>query len=519
MAIKIKELSLPRLAWIAEYSFVDNQIIIHHGQDVEIGDDFAVEGVWDGRYEDFDFDTSNHFFGSGLKIKNNEVIAVPSTGLVDRVFIGESKEKYFISNSLIEILARTNSKLIPSHNYKIQTNTIQSGINKYINDYPISSNTIARLKQYFYNSIIINGKYTSIKKRPQSPNFLSYEHYISTITSDLSKISSNASSPHRNKTIDLYTTVSKGYDSTAVTALTADLPIKTAFTSKTSNSSVLGFFSKDFINDDGTEIAEKLGLNVTYLDFNDLEVDNDELYFLAATTGSPELQLYKMHKIVASNKKPGIIFTGYHGDTVWGLAPPKEALTDDILKPGASGLTLSEVRLKSGFIDVPVPMMYARSIVSINHLSASEAMSKWSVGGDYDRPIPRRIVESRGIGRDSFGRKKRAIAKFYDLPRNNRLRKEFLRYMRTNHNKSSVSILVNHFKDQLEYYLKMFLFTLDQISLRTGKFERPLDVHTIDTPYHMHIWALAKLVEIRAKELDSLAESISQESNNFISRY
>jgi hypothetical protein len=503
MNLITEDRSLPRLAWIARYETTNQHLEIHYGRDVEVGDFFLVEGVWDGAYSDIGYNKSNHFFGSGLKILNDEVIVVPSTGLVDRIFIGESKEHYYISNSLIEILARTKSELIQSHNYRVQTDTIRDGIKNYINDYPISSEVLLNLKQYFYHPIKINGKTLSISKRPKSPDFESYEQYISTIDSDLKNIALNASSPLRRKTIDFYTTISKGYDSTAVTALAADLPIKYAFTSKISNSSLLNLFIKDWNDDDGTKIAQKLGLPIIYLDFEESEIDSDELYFLAATAGEPELQLFKMHKFLAKNDSPSAIFTGYHGDTIWGLSPPNRALTDDILKPGASGLTLSEARLKSGFIDIPVPMMHARSIVSINRISASDEMSKWAVGGDYDRPIPRRILESLGIDRNEFGMKKRAVATFYDLPKNKTLREEFLCYMAFVYNKSARSIIMNQFKDQFKYYSRMLLYTLDQLTLKTGRFERPLNSHTIDTPYFMHIWSLTKLVRERVKELDS----------------
>lgn len=495
--------SLPRLAWIAEYNPLDRYLVVNYGQDVEVGDNFLVEGVWEGNFGEQEYDTSNHFFGSGLKLSNDKVIVSPSTGLVDRIFIGESGEKYYISNSLIEILARTKSKLLADHNYKIQTNTIRNGIKNYTPDFPISSPKITRLKQYFYHPVTIDSTGISIRERVESLSFYNYEQYISTIESDLASISINAASPLRKKPLDLYTTISKGYDSSAVTALVSNLTIKSAFTSKTSNSSALGFFYKDWNDDDGTEIAEKLGLKVNYLDFKDSEIDSDELYFLAATTGEPELQLYKLYKLLACNDGPSVIFTGYHGDTVWALYPPTKALTDDILKPGASGLTLSEARLKSGFIDVPVPMMYARSIVSINNLSTSHKMSEWSVGGDYDRPIPRRILESRGIRRTEFGMKKRAVATFYDLPRNKNLRDEFLNYMKENHNKSKVNIMLSRLKDRFKYYLKIILHILDRLIFKSGKFKTPLNTHTIDTPYHMHIWSLTKLIEKRTENLDS----------------
>lgn len=503
MIITIVDIDLPRLTWIAEYRLTDRHLTVYHGQDVEVGDDFLVEGVWDGRYEDHDYDTSNHFFGSGLKISNNELIAVPSTGLVDRIFVGECKNRYYISNSIIEILARTKSNLDPNHNYKIQTDTIRNGTKKYTKNYPVLSESLKSLKQYFYHPIKITKKIIILKNRPETINFKSYKQYVSRLKSDLNNISKNASSSHRKKPIDLYTTISKGYDSTAVTALTAHLPIKNAFTSKSSNSSALSIFNGNWNDDDGTNIAKKFGLNVTYLDFKESEINNDELYFLASTTGEPELQLYKINKLLADNENPSMIFTGYHGDTVWALSPPKKALTDDILKPGASGLTLSEIRLKSGFIDIPVPMMHAGSIVSINNLSTSCEMSKWSIGGDYDRPIPRRLLETEGIRRSDFGIKKRAVATFYDLPRNKILKKEFLNYMKEHHGKSSFIIKANRTKDRIKYYGKMLFYTLDQLFLKTEKIERPLNIHSIDTPYYMHVWSLSKLVEIRVNELNS----------------
>lgn len=503
MIIKTEDINLPRLTWIAEYRLTNRQLTVSHGRDVEVGDDFLVAGVWEGRYEDHDYDTCSHFFGSGLKISNNELIAVPSTGLVDRIFVGESEDRYYISNSIIEILARTKSKLDPAHNYKTQTDTIRNGTKNYTNNYPVLSQSLMSLNQYFYYPIKIIESIIVFNDRPGTIDFISHEQYVSKIESDLKTISLNASSPHRKKPIDLYTTISKGYDSTAVTALTASLPVKNAFTSKSSNSSVLSIFNKSWNDDDGTHISKKLGLNVIYLDLKESDIGSDELYFLAPTTSEPELQFYEINKLLATNDNPGIIFTGYHGDTVWALSPPTKALTDDILKPGASGLTLSEIRLKAGFIDIPVPMMHARSIVSINHLSTSDEMSKWSIGGDYDRPIPRRILESKGIGRNDFGMKKRAVATFYDLPKNKELRKEFLNYVKDNHKKSAFIIKTNRFKDRIEYYVKMLLFTLDQLIFKTKKIERPLNIYTIDTPYYMHIWSLSKLVEMRTKELDS----------------
>lgn len=500
----IKDSSLPRLAWIAEYDPGAHVVKVHHGDDVETGDEYIVEGVWDGPFEDTHFDKSQHFFGSGLKLTPEGLVAVPATSLVDRIFVGRAADSYYISNSLIEILARTESELVPDHNYKIQTDTIRKGFRNYITAYPIASQTLQSLDQFFYNPVVITPEGLSIKERPASLVFEDYDHYLSTIKADLQTISLNAGSKARRKKIDLYTTISKGYDSPAVSALVADLPIVKAFTSKTATSPLLGFFYKPLNDDDGTHIAHALGLNVEYLDFKNSEIDEDELYFLAATTGEPELQLFKLHKLLMGKENPSALFTGYHGDTVWATNPPNEALTDDILKPGASGLTLSEARLKSGFIDIPVPIMHARSIITINRISTSSELHKWSIPGEYNRPIPRRIVESKGIKRNEFGTRKKAVANFYDIPESSPLRKRFLAYMTETHQKSSIIIRCSRYLDQAKYYAAMSAHSLEKKTFRTNKIQRPLNSHAIDTPYYMHIWALRELVAARAKEITSL---------------
>lgn len=498
----IKDPSLPRLAWIAEYDPNAHLVTVHHGNDVETGDDYVVEGVWDGPFANTGFDESQHFFGSGLKLSKEGLVAVPATSLVDRIFIGRAAESYYISNSLIEILARTESELVPDHNYRIQTDTIRKGFRNYITDYPVASQILQSLDQFFYNPVAITHTGLAIKQRPASLVFEDFDHYLTTIKADLQAISLNARSSSRRKGIGLYTTISKGYDSPAVSALVADLPIVKAFTSKTATSPMLGFFYKPFNDDDGTSIAHALGLNVDYLDFKKSEIDEDELYFLAATTGEPELQLFKLHKLLKSSDNPSAVFTGYHGDTVWATTPPKEALRDDILKPGASGLTLSEVRLKSGFIDIPVPMMHARSIVSINKISNCEDMTSWWIRGDYNRPIPRRILECAGIDRQEFGTLKRAVATFYDTPKNRYLKSRFLKYMRDTKNKSLAEINIMRINDRVRFYACRIAFACDQTLIRSGKISRPLNNHTIDTPYYMHFWALSCLIQDRKRDLD-----------------
>jgi hypothetical protein len=68
-----------------------------------------------------------------------------------------------------------------------------------------------------------------------------------------------------------------------------------------------------------------------------------------------------------------------------------------------------EFRLRVGFIHLPVPCLGATRQPALTLLSNSPEMMPWSIGGNYDRPLPRRIGESAGIPRNCFGQLKKAV--------------------------------------------------------------------------------------------------------------
>ena len=68
---------------------------------------------------------------------------------------------------------------------------------------------------------------------------------------------------------------------------------------------------------------------------------------------------------------------------------------------------ICEYRLIRGIIHCPVPYWGIRHFESIQKISKSNKMKPWSIGGDYDRPVPRRIVEEAGVPRRLFGQIKK----------------------------------------------------------------------------------------------------------------
>jgi hypothetical protein len=80
-----------------------------------------------------------------------------------------------------------------------------------------------------------------------------------------------------------------------------------------------------------------------------------------------------------------------------------------------AGASLTEFRLRVGFVHLPVPLLTYGAQPSLHRISNSQAMRPWRVRNPhYDRPIPRRLVEEAGIPRELFGRRKRAVTQpFY----------------------------------------------------------------------------------------------------------
>jgi len=69
-----------------------------------------------------------------------------------------------------------------------------------------------------------------------------------------------------------------------------------------------------------------------------------------------------------------------------------------------------EHRLRVGYILLPSSHIGAARWESISAISHSEEMAPYSIGGPDGRPIPRRILETRGVSRTMFGMVKRGSA-------------------------------------------------------------------------------------------------------------
>ena len=101
-----------------------------------------------------------------------------------------------------------------------------------------------------------------------------------------------------------------------------------------------------------------------------------------------------------------VLFTGYAGDTFWDKNC--NYVGRDLMRAGGGGGSVTEYRLRTGFFQLPIPLIAADSHPSIHQISNSDEMKEWSTNNLYDRPIARRIVEEVGVPRTLFGQLKKA---------------------------------------------------------------------------------------------------------------
>jgi hypothetical protein len=161
--------------------------------------------------------------------------------------------------------------------------------------------------------------------------------------------------------------------------------------------------------DDGTPIGERLGYTVTRYNgmaFRELP-HMPEAEFHATPWGADVMMA------VCEPRLPGTLFvSGRRGDGLFNTIRPG---SPDLFTPfmaALAGAMMGEFRLRVGFLNMQPYFIVARHPEAIYRITTSPEMKPWSVGGSYDRPILRRILEEAGIPRGLFGVEKRANAVF-----------------------------------------------------------------------------------------------------------
>ncbi len=430
--LRFRELAgLPQLAWIASAAPAGDDVVVYHGSAVERSPEWLVEGVWDDEFPAGGFHTSPHFFGSGIRVAEGRLYFVPSSALVNRLVYCRYRDRIVVSNSLALLLGFTGATLNPAHQYRAETYALRHGVGRYPRSFTVTHPEIRSFYQLYDECLVLGSGDLAFESLRRAPPITSFEHYRALLGEALGRLRANYASAARRLPMTAFATISSGYDSAASAALVAPLGIATCFTSRRSNSHIPAWLSRRAAIDDGKPIADLLGLRTVYLDRR-APVDGDELYFLAPGCAPTMTVLHPLARHLQQRGGPAVLFTGFQGDEMWDVNRWERAYQDaGLVRGDTTALMLSEIRLKAGFVNVAVPSLFARAVRDISAISLSDEMAPWRGDSGYERPIPRRILETAGVPGALFGGRKKAIVERRTYPANRALRRDFFAYLQT----------------------------------------------------------------------------------------
>ncbi len=431
--------SLPRLAWYAELDAITGVLHVEHGSFVEVdraagSPAWVSAAVWDAPFAQGRFHESPHVFGSGVRIEGDEVHFVPSSTMLGRLFYLRGTSGLQASNSLVVMLARLGARLSRSADHSRWGEGTCFGRFEYDDRVPIEGGGHDTLRMLMFDSLVVGPHGVRHVDRSVRRCFAHFDEYHEALRGALAAIWSNAADGGRRQRLRAVSNASRGYDSLTVTALAVEHGPVTSYTAARSNTRVPAVLARrlhwDVVDDDGSELARRLGAEPAMLDPTMAKIPASlERWMWSSAQVSPELVFWSLLRDADEAAGDGALtvwFSGHGGDLAWETA----CLDPRIVRGGVprgtpSGLPHAEVALQCGIVDCTVPFLFGTSYDSVLQVTNSDEMAPWRLGNLYDRPIPRRILESRGLRRHEFGFGKKMVAQDMDVPQGVELRQDF----------------------------------------------------------------------------------------------
>ncbi|MCB9558507.1 MAG: hypothetical protein H6707_20490 [Deltaproteobacteria bacterium] len=409
--------SLPALAWHCVLS-PSGHIEVSAGNRVVFFDQGFFEGAWTGEYADFGFDRALGFFGSGLRLTDEGPLIVTPSFPHYSLYSHHDGERLHFSNSFSFLLAATGRDLdsqYGGYNFDLVKRVRLS-------QYPEETQLDQGMVGLHYVENILVRSDLSIERRgrpiPQNP-FDDYASYVAFMLEHTQQLLDNARAKERPfRYTNSVCTISRGYDSAACASLVSRLGCEESLTFSSGGSLLkTGDTAKvSYVSDSGAEIAAILGLKVT-------ELPRDAYRSKIEPLGEAEFLANRDTNEIGwvgftDRIRDSVFFQGSWGDGMWERVRPKARLW------GPPPASTDDFRLRVNAIFVHLPTINYPYLARVRRLSCSDEMRPWSVGGKYDRPIPRRLLEERGVPREAFGRQKTAIAAMFCIYGSNTLSEE-----------------------------------------------------------------------------------------------
>lgn len=385
----------PLLAWLATCSRGGDRIRVRHGGRVETTAQWFCEAAWEGEYAAGGFDRTDIVTGTGGRLRGTSATFVSPASTLDRLHWSRDGDRILVSNSLACLGEALGASFSPAYTgYFDDFGSIVDGLRKYRRAFDTNRGSIQLT--YFDNLHWDGEELAAVPKPAVQRELVDFDAYFRFLSATLAGLNKNAADSARRVPWDLSTTLSSGYDSTTVATLAAGAGCRHAVSFE---------YGQRGVPDDGRVAAQVLGLDLQVFDREDwAQLEGSELPFIAADAKGPDRYFAAAEDALRGQ----LLLTGYHGDKIWDRH--LKSLSEHLVRGDRSGLSLSEFRLRAGFLHCPVPFWGARQVRDINRISNGPEMAPWDIGGQYNRPICRRIAETAGIPRRAFGIAKRATS-------------------------------------------------------------------------------------------------------------
>lgn len=397
--------TLPRLAWAARIARGDPVVRVWHGPWVETFPSAFVEGAWDGVFARCGFDSSAVFCGSGGCVTTEGVLFASPANMYERLCSVEVDGTLVVSNSLAFALALSGTRLDPAYHryYSDLLDHHRSGIRVKAKHLRLADGRRAALHDCC-NLLVSRDLAVRRIEKPWGPAPASYDEYVRLLEDTVGRVISNAGAPERRWRYRPLVTISQGYDTTAVAALARRFGCGEAVTFRKSRTP-----TARYMDDSGEEIARCLGYDVTAYERNDytnMPGYRPEEFYLEPW-GTDRTMVAMQDQLPAT-----LLLSGRSAENVWSRAGVGRRGLPDLQHPldETAGCALGELRLRLGFLHFPPATIGAIHAPVIQPWNASRDLEPWSIGGDYDKPIARRIAEEAGVPRELFGQEKKGGA-------------------------------------------------------------------------------------------------------------
>lgn len=336
----------------------------------------------------------------GAILGDGRVCFTPSSDTLSPLFSVRTPGRLTVSNSPIFAMVMADEQPAPHHPFYgwDLVRIFRAGLGA--SDPRLKTLAGAGLGVHFFHSLSVDrdGHVTSVR-RPAGDAPASFDHYRTLVAGGVERVFYNAADSCRQVRRHPLALVSAGYDCSATAALAAQAGCREAATLVDSRRPTER-------QDSGAAVAQALGMQCQEFDrwaYRALPEPVEPEFAFSGISSSPSFAV--MEGLLAGR----LLIEGVLGDHVWN--PDKVGQMNDMVRPWLtvpSGLSKLEFRLRTGFASfgpIAIGMQHHRQMQAI--ANASELQS-WSIGGSYDRPVARRILEEAGVPRDAFGVRKLA---------------------------------------------------------------------------------------------------------------